>query len=115
MVEVSSRWILQEVFVDPTFKGEVREGELNLKVSSEVEREKEVLKVVVELSGSVLSKKEQVANFRFVSLTEVRAPLRRKKTVLKRVEERRKGELLTLLPVYLLNGGIVLRKVEVEL
>ncbi len=116
MVELSSRWILQEVFVDPLTPGEVKEGKLNLKVASEVEREgEESLKVVVEFSGSVIEGSSQVANFRFVSITLVEAPLRRKRSVLKRVEERRKAELLALLPIYLLKAGINLGKVEVEL
>ncbi|WP_456342895.1 hypothetical protein [Thermovibrio sp.] len=116
MVELSSRWILQELFVDPSFEGELGEGELYLKVASEVEkRDKEHLLVVVELSGSVINKKAQVANFRFVSTTEVEASARRKKSAVKKVEERRKSELLTLLPLYLLKAGIILRKVKVEL
>ena len=116
MKEVSSRWILQELFVDPSVEGEVKEGELYAKLSSEVERRgEEELSVVVEISGSVISKRAQVANFRFVSITQVKAPYRRKKTVLKRVEERRLTELLSFLPLYLIKAGIVLRKVESEL
>jgi len=116
MKEVSSRWILQEVFVDPSVEGEVERGELYAKLSSEVESKKgEELSVVVEISGSVISEKAQVANFRFVSITQVRAPRRKRRTVLKKVEERRLAELLSLLPIYLLKAGIVLRKVESEL
>ena len=69
MEEVSSRWILQEVFVDPNvFKGE-GEFNLNLKVSSELLREEEKLKVVVEVNGSITGESGQVANVRFVNLT----------------------------------------------
>jgi len=116
MKEVESRWILQELFVDPSVKGEVRDGELYVKLSSEAEKEGESsLTVIVEISGSVISKKAQVANFRFVSLTRVEAPYRRRRSAVKRVEERRLTELLSLLPIYLLKAGIVLRKVESEL
>ncbi len=116
MVEVSSRWILQEIFTDPSACKEVKDGELFLKVASEVEKKGEgLIEVVVEFSGSVIEEKFQLANFRFVNVSQVKAPLRRKKSAVKKVEERRKQELLTFLPVYLLRAGITLRKVEVEL
>jgi len=116
MKELGSRWILQEVFVDPSVEGELEEGEIFAKVSSEAEKKGgEELSVIVEISGSVISEGVQVANFRFVSVTEVRAPYRRRKTALKKVEERRLTELLSFLPLYLVKAGIVLRKVESEL
>jgi len=115
MVELSSRWMLQEVFVDPCVEGEVEDGELHLKISSQAEKRENGLTVVVELSGSVISGRAQVANFRFVSVTEIEGAGRRRKTAIRKVEERRKEELLSILPLYLLKAGIVLRKVAVEL
>jgi hypothetical protein len=116
MVERSSRWLLQELFVDPTAPSLIDEGELYLKLSSEAEKKGEnLISVVVELSGSVISGELQYANFRFVNLTLVEAPWRRKRKVLKLVEDRKKVELLSLLPMYLAKSGIVLKELACEL
>jgi hypothetical protein len=116
MVERGSRWILQELFVDPTAPSLVEDGELFLKLSSEAEKGGDnLISVVVELSGSIVSNNFQVASFRFVNLTLVEAPYRRRKTVLKRIEEKKKEELLAVLPMYLVKSGIVLKELTCEL
>ncbi len=116
MTEVSSRWVLQEVFVDPSIEG-VSECTLNLSVVSEVlEGSGNRYKVAVELSGSVVGDQFQVANLRFVNVSVVEVkPGTRKKTVLNRVEKAKEGELLSFLPVYLLKAGIFLKEVHREL
>ncbi len=115
MKEIESRWVLQELFVDPSFEGEVKEGELFLKVSSKGKREGKNLKVITEISGSVIEGGVQVANLRFVSLTVVEPKRKRKKTVLREVEKERVRELLNIIPLYLIKSKIVLGRVEVEL
>ncbi len=115
MTEVSSRWVLQEVFVDPSLE-EISECSLNLSVSSEVvEKKGNRYKVAVELSGSIVGE-FQVANVRFVNVSVVEVkPGTRKATVLKRLERTKEGELLSILPIYLLNAGIFLKEVRREL
>ncbi len=115
MKEIESRWVLQELFVDPSFKGEVKGGELFLKVSSKGKREGGTLEVITEISGSIIEGGEQVANLRFVSLTVVEAKRKRKETVLRKVEKERVKELLNVIPLYLIKSKIVLGRVEVEL
>ncbi|WP_456455508.1 hypothetical protein [Thermovibrio sp.] len=115
MVEVESRWVLQELFVDPSFKGEVGKGELFLKVSSKGKKEGETIEVITEISGSIVEKSFQIANLRFVSLTKVKPNRKRKETVIKEVERERVRELLNIIPFYLIKSGIVLGRVEVEL
>lgn len=116
MVEVSSRWVLQEVFVDPSATGE-ESCSLNLSVASQVlEKEEQRFKVAVELSGSVVGEGLQVANIRFVnvSVVEVR-PGTRRRTVLKRVEKAKERELLSILSIYLLNAGVIVKELRNEL
>jgi hypothetical protein len=117
MLETGSYWILQEVFVDPTVAGTPLECSAQLQVTSElVERENNRCKVTVEISGSLLSQKQQVANVRFVNFATYE--LKKKitnKTLLKKVEKRKVEELITLLPLYLIKAGISLNRVSYEL
>ncbi|SMO71520.1 hypothetical protein SAMN06269117_12131 [Balnearium lithotrophicum] len=116
MEEISSRWILQEVFVDPNFSSKTEEFSLNLKISSEFLKEEENPKVVVEISGSITGESGQIANVRFVNLTGLSKKTKvRRKTILKKVEKERVSELLSFLPLYLLKSGIVVREVKREL
>jgi len=116
MEEISSRWILQEVFTDPTAEGEEGEFTLNIKLSSEIVERGEVTKAVVEISGSITGKFGQVANIRFVNLTELSVGRKTKpKTILRRVERERVSELLSILPLYLLKAGIEVREIRREL
>ena len=116
MTEVSSRWVLQEVFVDPSLEG-TSECTLTLSVVSEVlEKRENKYKVAVELSGSVVGEQFQVANVRFVNVSVVEVkPGTRRVTVLKKLEKAKEGELLSILPFYLLNAGIFLKEVRREL
>ncbi len=116
MTEVLSKWILQEVFVDPSLET-IAECTLNLSVASEVlEREGNRYKVSVELSGSVVGEEFQIANIRFVNVSVVEVkPGTRKTTVLKKLEKAKEGELLSILPIYLLKAGIFLKEVYREL
>jgi len=116
MTEISSRWVLQEVFVDPSLEG-IGECTLNLSVTCEVlEKEGNRYKVAVEISGSIVGDRFQVANVRFVNVSVVEVkPGTRKATVLKRVEKAKERELLSFLPLYLLKAGIFLKEVHYEL
>ncbi len=116
MTEVSSRWVLQEVFVDSSLEEKSSDCTLNLSVSSEVvEKRGNLYKVAVELSGSIVGE-FQVANVRFVNVSVVEVkPGTRRATVLKRLEKAKEGELLSILPIYLLNAGIFLKEVRREL
>lgn len=116
MTEVSSRWVLQEVFVDPSVEG-VGECTLNLSVACDVlEKKGNSYKVAVELSGSIVGDRFQVANVRFVNVSVVKAkPGTRRATVLKRVEKAKEREFLSFLPLYLLKSGIFLKEIHYEL
>ena len=116
MTEVLSKWVLQEVFVDPSLDGTFR-CTLNLSVASEVlEKKDNRLKVAVELSGSVVEEQFQIANVRFVNVSVVEVkPGTRKTTVLKKLEKAKEEELLSILPIYLLKAGIFLKEVRREL
>ncbi len=115
MIEISSRWVLQEVFVDSSLE-EISGCVLNLSISSEViEKKGNLYKVAVELSGSIVGE-FQVANVRFVNVSVVEVkPGTRRATILKRLEKVKEGELLSILPIYLLNAGIFLKEVRREL
>ena len=116
MTEVSSRWVLQEVFVDPSVEEE-ESCTLTLTVTSKLlEKTGNRFRVAVELSGSVVGETYQVANVRFVNVSEIEAKSgTRAATVLKRTEKRKFEELLSLLPFYLLKAGIVVKGLRSEL
>jgi len=116
MIEESSYWVLQEVFVDSSVAGTLLECRLDLKTASDLVKKDGGFKVTVEISGSLICGSEQVANIRFVNVTNVF--LNRKvtrKTVLKKVTKRRVDELLSLLPLYLIKAGIVVKELHHEL
>jgi hypothetical protein len=114
--ETASRWILQEVFVDPSSGEEISEGKLRIKYSSELNRlSKSSFSAVVEIDASVESEERKIASLRFVSITSLSGSARRARSALKRVEERRISEFLALAPIYLVKAGITIKGFEVEL
>jgi hypothetical protein len=116
MIEKSSYWVLQEVFVDPGVAGKRMDCDLNLKVVTDVKREKETCRVTVEIFGSLTSGDEQIANVRFVNITNL--ILNRKvtnKTISKKIMKNKVEELISLIPIYLIKAGITVREVEYEL
>ena len=117
MLETGSFWVLQELFVEPSVAGTEVECSAELKVASElVERREGRCKVVVEISGSLIEGHRQVANLRFVNISNVELKKRvTSRTLLKRLEKKKLEELLSLLPIYALKAGISITRVEHEL
>jgi hypothetical protein len=117
MLEESSYWVLQEVFVDSGVAGNLLECELNLKTASSLKKDGEgKVKVTVEISGSLICGHEQIANVRFANVTKL--SLNRKvtrETILKRVTKKKVEELISFLPLYLLKAGVVVKELSYEL
>ncbi|WP_163329409.1 hypothetical protein GFV12_00350 [Desulfurobacterium thermolithotrophum] len=116
MKEKSSYWVLQEVFIDPGIAGKTVECNLNVKVATDVKKEKTTCKVTVEIFGSLTSGNEQIANIRFVNVTNLSLDKKTaNKVVAKKVMKRKIEELLAFLPLYLIKAGITVKEIEYEL
>lgn len=116
MVEKSSYWVLQEVFVDAGIAGRKLDCDLNLKVVTDVKREKENCIVTVEIFGSLTSGNEQVANVRFVNISKLL--LKRKvtaKMISRKITKQKVDELVAFIPIYFIKAGISVREVNYEL
>ena len=113
MVEVESRWILQEVFVHPDVGSEKVSGVLNVEVFSDFKKEGDLKKVVVEVVGGIFEDGRQIANIRFVNVSKFEFK-GKKAVLLKRVVNDKVKELLSFLPMYLVKSGIFIEGVKVE-
>ncbi len=113
---LSSYWVLQEVFVDPQSAGDFRECNLSLEHSTILERgENNRLRVTVEMEGSLIENGVKVAHIQFVNVTLVEKRGRvTEKRIKKSITEKVIGELLSLLPIYLIKAGIAVKGMRYE-
>ena len=114
MVEIDSKWILQEVFVHPGVESGELEGILTVEIFSDCRKEGELRKVVVEITGGVFDDGRQIANIRFVNVSKFEFK-GKKSALLKRVVDSKLSELLSFLPMYLVKSGIFVKGVSVEM
>ncbi|MEO2068149.1 MAG: hypothetical protein ABGX27_01395 [Desulfurobacteriaceae bacterium] len=116
MVEKKSLWVLQEIFVDPGIVGKNLDCDLNLKVMGDVRKEKNIFKITTEIFGSITTKDEQIANLRFVNITELETNKNHStKTIFRKVSKKKVEEFVSFLPLYLIKAGITAKGIEYEL
>ena len=114
MREVSSFWVLQEVFVDPGVAGDCFECSLNLEVKTSLKKLKN-WRAVFEITGSLRSEENQIAHLHFVNVTELESKRKPSGTQTKKLAERKVNELLSFLPLYLVKSGITVKELHCEL